>query len=183
MQFSLSDVVGYCSCSWDNKTSPTTETFPPRFPETATKCWYQKLVNMISEKWLKIDLFATNSFVLQLLLEWLCLLASRTQASFHLWLPSSSCYHNPTVFSCHTLCHCLENLPTANNFCKLWLTNFLQFGTHAFCSWDVLFTQKWKCSSRNNFWKCSESPSHVVDQNFYRMESLFILNQQSCNVC
>ena len=38
------------SCSWDDKTLPTTGIFAPSFPETATKVWNRKLLDMINEK-------------------------------------------------------------------------------------------------------------------------------------
>ena len=40
-------------CSWDNKTTSTTGNCPPRFPETATKSWLPKLLDVISQKCLK----------------------------------------------------------------------------------------------------------------------------------
>ena len=61
--------------------------------------------------------------------------------------------------SFHTLCSCLDILSTTNNLCNFWHIKFQQISTYAFCSWDDIITQKWKCSSPNNFCKCNESSS------------------------
>ena len=118
MQFSSTKVVGWISCSWDDKASSTTGTFPPRFPETATKGWYQKLLDVIIEKCLWKCLFATNWFVLQFLLGWLCL------QYFY-------CHHYWTVFlmfsqslSSHSIRSCLEIFSTSNNLCNFWRSEF-----------------------------------------------------------
>ena len=67
--------------------------------------------------------------------------------------------------SSHTLCSCLEILSTTNNLCIFWHSKLQQVGTYAFCSWDDIFTQKWKCSSPNNLCKCTESPSTLSTNN------------------
>ena len=45
---------------------------------------------------------------------------------------------------------------TTSNF---WHSKVQPVSTYAFCSWDVIFTQKWNCSSPNKLCKCTESPS------------------------
>ena len=74
--------------------------------------------------------------------------------------------------SSHSLCSCLDILSTTNNICNFWHTKFQEVSTHAFCSWDVIFTQKWNCSSPNNLCKCTESPFTLstnisVERNLY----------------
>ena len=61
----------------------------------------------------------------------------------------------------HTPCSFLEVLSTTNKLCSFWHSKFQQVSTYAFCSWDYIFKQKWKCSSPNNFRKCTESPSKL----------------------
>ena len=67
--------------------------------------------------------------------------------------------------SSHTLCSCLENLPTTNNLCNFWRSKFQQVSTYAFCSWEDIFRQKWNCSSPNNLCNCTESPSTLSTNN------------------
>ena len=54
----------------------------------------------------------------------------------------------------HTLCSCLEIFPATNSICKFWRSKFQQLSTYAFCSWDNIFIQKWKCGSPNNLCRC-----------------------------
>ena len=152
MQFSSSEVVGEHSRSWDDKTSSTTGTYTPRFPETATKVWYRILLDMIIEKSLQKCLFAADWFVLQILLEWLC-----SQSSF---VTTTQLFTQS--LSSNTLCRCLEILSTTNNFSKFWHSKFQQVSTYAFCTWDDIFTQKWNCSSPKNLCKCTESPTTLA---------------------
>ena len=60
LQFSSVEVVVSVSCSWDDKTSSASGTFPPMFPETATKGWYWKLFNLINAKCLLKCLYVTD---------------------------------------------------------------------------------------------------------------------------
>ena len=74
--------------------------------------------------------------------------------------------------SSHTLCSCVEVFRTTNNLCIFWHSKFQQVRTYKFCSWDDIFTQKWNCSSPNNFCKCTESPStfstnNSIESNLY----------------
>ena len=61
--------------------------------------------------------------------------------------------------SSHTLCSCRDILSATNNLCNFWHSKFQQVSTYAFCSWDDISTQKWKCSSPKNLCKSTESPS------------------------
>ena len=61
--------------------------------------------------------------------------------------------------SSRTFCSCLEILSTTNNLCIFWHSKLQQVSTHAFCSWDDIFTQKWNCSSPNKLCKCTKSSS------------------------
>ena len=65
----------------------------------------------------------------------------------------------PQSLSSHILCSCLEILSTTNKHCNFWRSKFQQVSTYAFCSWDDIFAQKWNCSSPNNLFECTESPS------------------------
>ena len=78
----------------------------------------------------------------------------------------------PQRLSSHTLCCCLDILSTTNNLCNFWHSKIQQVSTYAFCSWDEIFTQKWKCSSPINLCKCTESSSTLstntsVEWNLY----------------
>ena len=103
-----------------------------------------------------------SRFVLQILLEWLC-------------SHSFPCYHHTIFFSEFVIPYSLQlswNFSTTNNICSFWHTKFQEVSTHAFCSWDVIFTQKWNCSSPNNLCKCTESPFTLstnisVERNLY----------------
>ena len=81
------------------------------------------------------------------------------KAPFRLWLPSPNCLLKS--LSSHTLCSCLDILPTTNTLCNFWHSKIQQVSTYAFCSWDDLFTQKWNCSSPKNLCKCTESSSKL----------------------
>ena len=84
--------------------------------------------------------------------------------------------------SSHTLCSCLEILPTANNLCNFWRSKFQQFSSYAFCSWDDVFRQKRELQFSQKLVQVDRIPVHVVDQHLYRMESPLFLKQPSCNV-
>ena len=143
MQLSMSEVIGYISCSCDVMTSSTTGTFPLKFTEAVTNCWYQKLSDMISEKCLWKCFFATNWFVLHFFLQWL-------------WLQPFSCYVFLTVCSdlfSHNICCCDEIFSTTNNIGTFWRGKIQQRSTYAFCSLDDICMQKWKSCSPNNLCK------------------------------
>ena len=76
-----------------------------------------------------------------------------------LLLPATTTQLFSQSLSSHTLYNCLENLPTTNNLCNFWHSNFQQVSTYAFCSWDDKFMQKRNCSSHNNLCKRNESSS------------------------
>ena len=112
-------------------TSSTTRIFPPRIPETATKSWYRKLLDMINEN------FCKN-------------VSSRSTGSFcrFCW-NDSACTSFPPItkqmfsqsLSFHTLCSCFEFVSTTNNICNFRDSSFKQVRNNAFCSPDDLFTQ------------------------------------------
>ena len=104
---------------------------------------------MIIGKRLKKCLFATDWFVLQIFIEWLC-------------LHPFSCYHYPngiSEFVSHTLCSCLDIFSTTNNIWKIWYSKFQQVSTRAFHSWDDTYTHEWNCHSPYNVSKCTETTS------------------------
>ena len=73
-------------------------------------------------------------------------------------LPDTTTQLFSESLSSRTLCSCLEILSTTNNLYNFWHSKFQQINTHPFCCWDDIFTQKWSCSSPNNFCNCTESP-------------------------
>ena len=85
-----------------------------------------------------------------------CLFATNWFSNF---FPANTTQLFPQSLSSHTLCSCLEILLTNNNLCNFWHSKFQQVSTYAFCSFDDIITQKWNCSSPNNLFKCTESPS------------------------
>ena len=78
-------------------------------------------------------------------------------------VPSPNCFFQSLLPP--TLCSRLEILSTANNFCNFWHSKIQQVNNYAFCSWDVIFAQKWNCCSPNNFCKCTKSPSTLSTNN------------------
>ena len=99
----------------------------------------QKLVPKITgyDYWLFYwkCLFETNWFVLQILMERLCLLI--------FLLPLLNCFLSLFFFA---LCSCHQNFSTANNFWIFWQTLFNKSAC-VFCSWDETFSQKGDFSS------------------------------------
>ena len=153
-----------------DKTSSTTGTSPPSFPETATKEWYRKLLDMNNENCWSKSLFAAGWLVLQILLEWLCL---------HSFL----CYHYQTVFSEFVFPHSLQPFwifSTTNIICNFWLSIFQQVSTQAFCSNNETIKQK-NCGSPNYLCKLTESPP-TLSTNTSRPGPLLVLKQPSRNV-
>ena len=86
------------------------------------------------------------------------------------WWNGSACSPLPATttklfsrnLSYHTFCSCLENLSTTNNLCIFWRSKLQQVSSHAFCSWDDKFTQKWNWNSPNNLCKCTDYPSTLL---------------------
>ena len=65
-----------------------------------------------------------------------------------------------------------EILSTTQNLCEFWCSIFQQVSTYGFCSWDDIFTQKWKCCSHKSLSKRTESLSTLstnnsIERNFY----------------
>ena len=96
MQVSSIELVGYISCSWDDQTWSTTGTFSPRFPETATKNWYWKLLTRHEQREifvkmsLRDQLFCFADFV------------GMTLLALRLLLPLPNCFLRvcfPTLFA------------------------------------------------------------------------------------
>ena len=78
--------------------------------------------------------------------------------------------------SSHTICRCLENLSTTKylcNLCKLAPRRDAA-GTIYLLKKEMQFSQYFVQVHRNTV--------HVVDQYFYRRQSLLVLKQPSCNV-
>ena len=110
-----------------------------------------------------------------------------------LWLPSSSCYHYPTVFSESVFPHfwnCLENLPTTNNLCIFWHSKFQQVSIYSFCSWDDKFTNLYFTWSNHLLtslrlemivWVFSEHQNKTIDTDRYK-ESCFTARISQVNV-
>ena len=84
--------------------------------------------------------------------------------------------------SSYTLCSCLEFLSTTNNLCNFWHSKFQQVSTYAFCSWDDIFYSEMEFQFSQKLVQEHRSPVDVVDRHLYRMESLHVLKQPSCNV-
>ena len=81
--------------------------------------------------------------------------------------------------SSHTLCSCIEIFSTTNNLCNFWHRNFqqvivLQLGRYIYAKMELKFSQY--------VVQVHRIPVHVVDQHLFRMESLLVLKQPSCNV-
>ena len=149
MEFSSSEVLGYISCSWDDKTLSSTAPLPPRLPEIAKKGWYRKLFDMISEKCLQKNPTATDWIVLMIFLEWHC-------------FQSFSCYFYLLVFSEFVFPHPLQLswiFLTTNSTCNFWSSKSQHVSTHTFCSRDDPFMQIWNCGSPNILCKCTQSLS------------------------
>ena len=116
VQFKSSEVIGDIFCSWDVKTSSITGTFPPKFPENATKRWYKKLLDKIIEKCLWNYLFATDWFLCRF---W-------WSDSAHSPFPATTTQMFPQSLSSHTLCSCLEIISATNNLCNVWHSKLQQ---------------------------------------------------------
>ena len=104
---------------------------------------------MITGKCFWRNLFTTDWFILQILLEWPC-------------LESISCHHYRIFFSEFLLPHSLQLswiFPTTNNFYNSLYWRSHQVSLHMFCSWDHIVMQKRTCGSSNNLCKCCGSPS------------------------
>ena len=99
--------------------------------------------------WWELFLFATNWFVLQIMLEWVCLQ----------FFPATITQLFTQSFSSYTLRSYLEIFSSTNKLCNFWRSQFQQVSTHALCSWGVIIPQKWNCGSAKNLCKCTESPS------------------------
>ena len=112
-------------------------------------------------------------FVGMILLCLLLLLAVLPYASSLLRLPSPSpnCFLSvclPTLFAADLKVF----LPLITSPISGAANSNKSAPTYAFCSWDDIFTQKWNCSSPNNWCKCTESPSPLSSNrpivwNFY----------------
>ena len=84
--------------------------------------------------------------------------------------------------SSHILCSCLDILSTTNNLCNFWHSKLQQVSTYAFCSWDDIFYAKKELQFSQKLMQVHRILVHVVNQHLYRMESLLVLKQPSCNV-
>ena len=97
-------------------------------------------------------------------------------------LPATTSQLFSQSLSSHTLCSCLEFPSTTNSLCNLWRSKFQQVSNYAFCSWDDIFLEKREMQLSELLVQVPQIPVHVVNQNLYRMESLLVLKQPSCNV-
>ena len=149
MQFSSSEKVRSISCSWDDKTSSTTGSFPLRFPKlqqkVGTKSYSTRLTRNVCKN---VSPRSTDLF---------CSLCWNDSARSP--LPATTTQLFFQSLSSHTLCSCLELLSTTNNLRSFWQCNFQQVSPNVFCSWDDSFTLKRKSSSPNNLCMCTDSPS------------------------
>ena len=172
MQFSSSEVVGLISCSWDDKTSSTTGTFPPRFQETAEKVGTENYSTWLMRIVCKnVSLRPTDLFCRYCWND-----SGRTP------FPATITQLFSQSLSSHTLCSCLDNFSTTNNLCNFRHSNIQQVSTYAFCSWDKIFTQKRNWSSPNNLCKCTEPPSILSTNTSIEWKILLVLKQPNCNV-
>ena len=81
--------------------------------------------------------------------------------------------------SSHSLCSCLEMFSKNSNICNFWRNKFQQVNTQQS---ERNFYTKRELQFSQQLVQLHGNRAHVVDQYFYRMKSLLVLKQPSCNV-
>ena len=61
--------------------------------------------------------------------------------------------------SSHILFSCLENFSATDIRFNFWHPKLQKVSTHAFCSWENIFKEEWKCGFLNNLSKSTETTS------------------------
>ena len=101
--------------------------FPPRFPESATNFWYQKLLDMI------VKIVCENFFLRPTcLFGRFCWNASACSLS-----PATTTQLFSRSLSSHIFCSCLEFLSTTVNGRNLWRSKIQQVSTYAFSAGTI----------------------------------------------
>ena len=146
MEFSLSELVWWKSCLWDDKTSPTTGTFAQKFPQTATKVGAKKYLTwLLRNSCWNVSSRPTGLF---------CRFCQNDCLRFF------SCCHYPSVFlaGLPTLfCNSLEIFFTATDFWNFLSSIYHQVNTHLSSSWNNTFWHKSNFDPPKSTCRCTKS--------------------------